>query len=419
MAEVFDVAVIGAGPAGLAAAGAAAGAGAEVVVLDREARPGGILQQCIHPGFGLLDYQEDLTGPEYARRRIDDLERAGVPVRTEHMVLRLEPAARGYSVVAAHRRGLVRLETRALVLAMGCRERTRGQLRIPGTRPAGIFTAGTAQRWINIEGYQVGRRVIILGSGDIGLIMARRLTLEGGQVPVVVEILPYESGLKRNVVQCLEDYSIPLLLGHTVTEVHGYQRVEGVTVCEVDADLAPREDTARYWPCDTLLLSVGLIPENELSRGLGVEMDPRTRGPLVDQWGETGLTGVFSCGNVLHVNDLVDRAAQEGIKSGLRAAELAASPAVTGSGHGVRVLPGSHVQYVVPQRLRVPTADAITVSLRVTHPMARARLLVRQGERECLRLLLRWVRPGEMVVFELPGDQLQDEEDVIIHVAEE
>ena len=307
----IDLAIIGSGPAGLAAAVKARQEGIkDLVVFERDERPGGILQQCIHNGFGIEKFKEELTGPEYANRYIKMAEAANVDIALNTMVLELDQN-RTLSVVS-EKGGLRKYQCKSIILAMGCRERPRGALGIPGTRPAGIFTAGQAQRLINIEGYMPGERVVILGSGDIGLIMARRLTLEGAKVKAVAEILPYPSGLIRNVVQCLHDFDIPLLLNHTVAEIHGDKRVEGVTIAKVDSEWKPVKGTEQFVDCDTLLLSVGLIPENELSRMAGVSIDSRTGGPFVNDFLETNVKGIFSCGNVLHVNDVVDNVSSEG-----------------------------------------------------------------------------------------------------------
>ncbi|MEM2094776.1 MAG: FAD-dependent oxidoreductase, partial [Candidatus Bathyarchaeia archaeon] len=310
MKKNVDVAVIGGGPAGLAAAISARQEGAaRVIVFERNAGLGGILQQCIHTGFGTRILNADLTGPEYAERFIEEVEKNNIEVEVETMVLDVYPSR----VECVNRQnGPFSVDAKSVVLAMGCRERPCGALRIPGTRPAGIFTAGTAQWYVNVFGYVPGNRVVILGSGDVGLIMARRLTLEGAKVEAVVEIMPYPGGLSRNVVQCLLDYEIPLLLRHTVTRIHGRDRVEGVSVAQVDEELNPISGTERFIPCDTLLLSVGLIPENELSRKAGILIDPATSGPIVDETFETSTPSIYACGNVVYVHDLVDDVTEEG-----------------------------------------------------------------------------------------------------------
>ena len=313
-----DIVVIGGGPAGMAAAVAAYDAGCkDVVILDREPQLGGILMQCIHNGFGLHRFGQELTGPEYAAKYEEMVLARGITVYPETMVTGLTADR---VVTAQNRGGILQIQARAVILAMGCRERSRGALNLPGSRPAGIFTAGTAQKLINCLGYQVGKRVVILGSGDIGLIMARRLRLEGAEVSAVCEILPRPGGLMRNIVQCLEDFDIPLLLSTTVVQIHGEKRLEGVTIAQVDADRKPMMETARYIPCDTLLLSVGLIPENELTRAAGIPMDSATGGPLVDETCQTRMAGIFACGNVLHVHGLADHASEEAQKAGAAAA---------------------------------------------------------------------------------------------------
>ena len=319
----YNLIIIGGGPAGLAAAVSAYDAGERsILVLERDLRLGGILNQCIHNGFGLHTFQEELTGPEYAQRFIDRLTERGIAYKSDTMVVSVGTAEDGYKEVAAVNEtdGLLLLKCKALILAMGCRERSRGALNIPGFRPAGIFSAGTAQRLVNIEGYLPGRRVVILGSGDIGLIMARRMTLEGAKVLVCAELMPYSGGLKRNIVQCLDDFGIPLKLSHTVVRIEGKERVEAVVIAEVGADRKPIPGTEERYECDTLLLSVGLLPENELSIGLGVEMSTVTNGPVVNESLETSVPGVFAAGNVLHVHDLVDYVSEEAALAGKSAA---------------------------------------------------------------------------------------------------
>jgi len=392
-----DVAVIGAGPAGMAAAIRAKEAGAQrVLLVERQEELGGLLHQCIHNGFGLLYFGEDLTGPEYAKRFIDRVYDLGVETLLETTVLEISPER---EIKVINKGGLQSFRPKAVVLAMGCRERTRDQLGIPGGRPAGIFTAGTAQRLVNVEGLLPGRRVVILGSGDVGMIMARRLSLEGARVEAVVEILPYVGGLIRNEVQCLHDFDIPLLLEHTVTEVHGERRLEGVTVAKVDSHRRPIPGTEVQMECDTLLLSVGLIPENELSRRAGVELDPLTGGPIVDQWRETTVPGVFAGGNVLHVHDLVDNCSWE--------AELAAEGAVRFAkgerteGREICLRPGRNVRYVVPQRIR--GEGPVTLFLRVREMEEGVR--VRVGDLWQKRF--RVVKPSEQIKVELSHKDLR------------
>lgn len=344
-----DVAVIGGGPAGLAAALAAHKEGAaRVLIIERNHELGGILQQCIHHGFGLHRFKAELTGPEYAQRFINQVRETDIQVLLETMVLEVTEDRTIYAVNSSE--GMLEISAKAVVLAMGCRERTRGALRIPGKRPAGIFSAGTAQRYINIDGYIPGRKAVILGSGDIGLIMARRLTLEGAQVEAVVEIMPYAAGLARNVVQCLEDFDIPLILQSTVVDIHGEDRLEGVTIARVDEDWKPIPGTERKIECDTLLLSVGLIPENELSGGAGVELDPITNGPKVDETLMTSIPGIFACGNVLHVHDLVDNVSKEAERAGAFAAQYARQQ-LSAANRRIKVEAGENIRYVVPHEI--------------------------------------------------------------------
>ena len=318
-----DIVIVGGGPAGMAAAVAAYDAGCtDVVILDREPDIGGILRQCIHAGFGLHKLGRELTGPEYADVYKQEVLKRNIEVHYETTVTAVSPAK---VVTAQNREGLLKIQAKAVILAMGCRERSRGALNTPGTRPAGIFSAGTAQKFINCEGYMVGKEVVILGSGDIGLIMARRLSLEGAKVKAVCELMPYSGGLTRNIVQCLEDFDIPLYLSTTVCEIHGKKRLEGVTIAQVDERRQPIEETKRFIPCDTLLLSVGLIPENELTRAAGIPMDPVTSGALVDEHCQTQIPGIFACGNVLQVHDLVDYVSEEAERAGLGAAQYVRS----------------------------------------------------------------------------------------------
>ncbi len=399
MERKIDVVIIGGGPAGLAAALAAREQSPEasVLILERDRALGGILQQCIHNGFGLHYFGEELTGPEYVDRFIRRLEGKDIEVWLDTMVLEIGENRRVVCVSAE--RGLVALEAGAVVLAMGCRERPRGAL-IPGTRPAGVYTAGTAQRLNNIDGYLPGKHIVILGSGDIGLIMARRMTWEGAKVELVAEIMPYSSGLKRNIVQCLEDNGIPLLFNHTVTRVHGRERVEGVTVSEVDpATRLPIRGTARFVPCDTLLLSVGLIPENELSRGAGVEIDAVTGGAIVDERRQTSVSGVFACGNVLHVHDLVDNVSVEAAIAGRAAAHYALVGADAAPQRAVRA--GRGVRYVVPQRISAEAAGKLDVYFRVDNVYRAATLEVLSGEEVILRRKRPIVTPGEMEKLEI------------------
>lgn len=394
-----DLAVIGAGPAGLAAAIQAREAGLErVAVIERAERPGGILLQCIHTGFGLQYFGEDLTGPEYSRRFTEKARDLGVRFHLDTAVLELSGDKR---IMAASRDGLISLRPEAVVLAMGCRERTRAWAGIPGSRPAGIFTAGTAQRLINIEGYLPGRRIVVLGSGDIGMIMARRLTLEGCRVEAVAEVLPYPSGSPRNEVECLRDFGIPLLLEHTAVEVHGRERVEAVTIARVDAARRQVPGSEQRIECDTLLLSVGLVPENELSAMAGVELDPLTGGPLVDDRMETSVPGVFACGNVVHVHDLVDYVTWAAEAAGAAAASYAASGVgKAGPGRRIPVKAGPNVRYVVPQS--ISSANDVTLYLRVAAPEEDVEIKVGPGFTKRLKS----VRPSEMLTLKLPARAL-------------
>lgn len=390
----MDLAIIGSGPAGLAAAVKARELGIkDVVVFERDERPGGILHQCIHTGFGIEEFGEDLTGPEYANRYIKMAEAQHIDISLDTMALEMN-RDRVLTTVSEHG-GLRRYQCKAIILAMGCRERPRGALGIAGTRPAGIFTAGHAQRLINIEGYMPGEKVVILGSGDIGLIMARRLTLEGAEVKAVAEILPYASGLMRNVVQCLHDYTIPLLLSHTVSEVHGDKRVEGVTVVQVDNQWNPVQGTEQRMDCDTLLLSVGLIPENELSKMAGVSIDPRTGGPFVDEYFETTALGIFSSGNVLHVNDTVDNVSSEGETAALGAyfhihgKRPREKRVITLEGDG-------SIGQLVPQALS-GDQDAM-LFIRVKRPMKQ--MTLKMGD--VFKKKYPYARPGEMIRMKIP-----------------
>jgi thioredoxin reductase len=394
----IDVAVIGSGPAGMAAAIKAKEEGAtNVLILERQEQVGGLLHQCVHNGFGLFYFGQDLTGPEYGHRFAEKVRDLGVEVLVETMVTQVS-GARTLTAVNSHE-GPLHLRPKSIVLAMGCRERSRGQLSIPGTRPAGIFTAGTAQRLVNVEGFIPGKRVVILGSGDIGMIMARRLTFEGAEVRAVVEILPYVGGLTRNEVQCLHDLHIPLLLEHTVIQVHGEQRVEAVTVAKVGKDKRPIPGTEQNIECDALLLSVGLIPENELSRMAGVELDPLTGGPIVDQFRETNVSGIFAGGNVVHVHDLVDNVSWEAEIAGAWAAKFAQKGRLEKE-RKIILKPGENIRYVVPQA--ISTQNDVTLYARVKDMEENVQLKVG----DILVQSLRVVKPGEMLRMDLSYSQL-------------
>lgn len=394
MKRKIDVAIIGGGPAGLAAALKASEAGAKVLVLERDTQPGGILQQCIHNGFGLHYFGEELTGPEYAGRFLARvLQDENIEIICDAMVLSFTEDR--HIVAVSSKYGLIEVEAGAVVLAMGCRERTRGALNIPGSRPAGVFTAGCAQRLVNLEGYMPGRECMILGSGDIGLIMARRMTWEGAKVKLVAELMPYSSGLNRNIVQCLQDNNIPLRFNTTVVKIHGRERVEAVTVASVDpATRMPIPGTEETIPCDTLLLSVGLLPENELTRQAGVKMDPITNGAVVDETRQTSIPGVYACGNVLHVHDLVDNVSHEAEVAGTAAARFALEGTITSP--AVKVVPEGGVRYVVPQVLSTGAAGKIDLYFRVGNAYKPARLSVTCEGKELVNRKKQVMTPGEM-----------------------
>ena len=401
----YDIVIIGGGPAGLAAAVSAKEHGNDsVLILERDRELGGILNQCIHNGFGLHTFKEELTGPEYAGRFIEKVQDLGIEYMLHTMVMDISED----KVVTAMNReeGLFEIQAKAIILAMGCRERPRGALNIPGYRPAGIFSAGTAQRLVNMEGYLPGREVVILGSGDIGLIMARRMTLEGAKVKVVAELMPYSGGLKRNIVQCLDDFGIPLKLSHTVVDIDGKDRVKGITLAQVDEKNKPIPGTEEYIPCDTLLLSCGLIPENELSRGLGVDMERVTNGPVVNESLETSVEGVFACGNVLHVHDLVDFVSEEAAMAGKNAVRYIKGETVKEAAR-IDIVPTDGVRYTVPKYIRPDNMeDELTVRFRVGGVYKNCYISTYFDEERVMRRKRPVVAPGEMEEIKLSKEKL-------------
>lgn len=410
-----DIVVIGGGPAGMAAAVAAYDNGThDIVILDREKEVGGILRQCIHNGFGLHKLGRELTGPEYAAVYAEEVKKRNISVLSESTVLSVTPEK---VVTYSNTSGLNKIKAKAVILSMGCRERSRGALNIPGNRPAGVFSAGCAQKLINCEGYSVGKRVVILGSGDIGLIMARRMSLEGAKVEAVCEIMPYSGGLTRNIVQCLDDFGIPLYLSTTVAEIHGRERLEGVTVARVDENRRVIHETKRYIPCDTLLLSVGLIPENELTLGAGITLDPITGGAIVDEDRMTEIGGIFACGNVLQVHDLVDYVSDEAELAGVGASEYTKGNSSGGS--TVKTAAGNGVRYVLPQILHTEKGKDVDLFLRVSAPHGKVRFTVKCGDTELSRVTRSRAVPGEMEKITVTADKLAAVNDNLVVTLEE
>lgn len=403
----YDIVIIGGGPAGLAAAAAAKREGVDsILILERDTQLGGILNQCIHNGFGLHTFKEELTGPEYAQRFIDQVEKLKIEYKLNTMVMDITP---NKEITAMNRTdGLFHIQAKSIILAMGCRERSRGALNIPGYRPAGIYSAGTAQRLVNIEGFMPGREVVILGSGDIGLIMARRMTLEGAKVKVVAELMPYSGGLKRNIVQCLDDFGIPLKLSHTVVDIKGKERLEGITLAAVDNKGKPIPGTEEEYTCDTLLLSCGLIPENEISRSIGVDMEPVTSGPIVNESLETSVEGVFACGNVLHVHDLVDFVSEEAATAGRNAASYVKAGGSLGEmGKEIPIVAVDGVRYTVPKKIHVNRmADEQIVRFRVGAVYKNCYVSAYLNDERIIHRKRQIMAPGEMEEIKLKKEQL-------------
>lgn len=416
----YDIAVIGGGPAGLAAAIEARKSGIKkILIIERDRELGGILQQCIHNGFGLQIFKEELTGPEYAERFIKELITMGIEYKLDTMVLEVSDDKVITAMNAAD--GILHIQAKAVILAMGCRERTRGAIRIPGTRPAGVLTAGTAQRFVNMEGYMVGKRVVILGSGDIGLIMARRLTLEGAEVLAVAELMSYSGGLTRNIVQCLEDFDIPLHLSHTVVNIEGHNRVEAVTIAQVDEKLKPIKGTEKRFECDTLLLSVGLIPENELSKSAGIALDNITGGPIVNESMETSVEGIFACGNVVHVHDLVDWVTEESRRAGRSAAKYIKGQ-IKSNSKVIELRGRNGIRYVVPHQIRLDNADqTVELMMRVDNIYKDIKLIINNSGKVIKEVKRNHVAPGEMetIKLDLSKFTFDDRDELYIEVVKE
>ncbi|NBI06398.1 NAD(P)/FAD-dependent oxidoreductase [Senegalia massiliensis] len=415
----IELVIIGGGPAGLAAAIEANENGIkDILVIERDRELGGILQQCIHNGFGLQVFNEELTGPEYANRFIKQLKEKGIDYKIDTMVLDID---KNKNIKAINREdGFMQIKAKAIILAMGCRERTRGALAIPGKRPAGILTAGSAQRYINMEGYMVGKKAFILGSGDIGLIMARRLTLEGAEVLGVAEIMPYSGGLNRNIVQCLDDYDIPLFLSHTIIDIKGNDRLEGLWVAKVDEKRNPIKGTEKYYECDTLLLSVGLIPENELSSDIGLEFDNTTSGPIVNESMETSVEGIFACGNVVHVHDLVDFVTEESRRAGKFAAKYIKGE-IKYIDRKIKTTSGNGIKYIIPHHVRYENLESkLKLFTRVTDVYKNTYIQIKADDKTIYKKKERQLTPGEMEMINLDKEKIpSDTQNIIVELLEE